>query len=197
LLLGKENQKVTRMFKFCGKVISAILGVMKKRALTFFIGFAFAILCFVGINAAMEPASKSEFCGSKCHEMKAAYRTWELSVHGANKYGFRVECVDCHLPPKDEFFRHIATKAYEGGKDICKHLFIGGYDFEKALKRAHAHMPNKRCMHCHDDLLRRPGSSAAIKAHRASLAHPDEPENKCVECHEGTGHERQNKLFSP
>ncbi|MHC4594874.1 MAG: cytochrome c3 family protein [Planctomycetota bacterium] len=179
------------------KVYCWISEVIKKRGLTFLAGLIFAILCFVGINTAMEPASKSEFCGSTCHEMKAAYRTWELSTHGANEYGFRVECVDCHLPPHHEYFRHVATKAYEGVKDICKHIFIGEYNFEESLKRARAKMPNKRCMHCHDNLLTKPGSSAAIKAHKASLANPDEPENKCVECHQGTGHERQNKLFSP
>lgn len=186
------------MFRFGNiKIISWAIRAIKKRARVFLTGFVFAILCFVGINTAMEPASKSEFCGSKCHEMKAAYRTWELSTHGANKYGFRVECVDCHLPPHHEYFRHITTKAYEGGKDIFKHIFLGGYNFEESLKRARDHIPNKRCMHCHDNLLTRPGSSAAIKAHKASLARPREPENKCVKCHQGTGHERQNKLYSP
>jgi cytochrome c-type protein NapC/trimethylamine-N-oxide reductase cytochrome c-type subunit TorC len=163
----------------------------------FLVGFAFAILCFIGINVAMEPASKSEFCGSKCHEMKIAYRTWELSVHGANKYGFRVDCVNCHLPPKERYFTHVATKAYVGSMDIFKHFFIGGYDIEKARKKALEHMPNKRCVHCHDSLLTKPGSSSARKAHFASLSQPDAPENKCVECHQGTGHERQNKLFAP
>jgi len=163
----------------------------------FLVGFAFAILCFIGINAAMEPASKSEFCGSKCHEMKTAYRTWELSVHGANKYGFRVDCVNCHLPPKERYFTHVATKAYVGSMDIFKHFFIGGYDIEKARKKALEHIPNKRCVHCHDSLLTKPGSSSARKAHFASLSQPDAPENKCVECHQGTGHERQNKLFAP
>jgi nitrate/TMAO reductase-like tetraheme cytochrome c subunit len=182
---------------FGSNITGKIFKVGKKYGLAFLAGFVFAVLCFVGINAAMEPTSKSEFCGTRCHEMKATYRSWELSIHGANRYGFRVECVDCHLPPKDEYFRHIAAKAYSGGKDVFKHIFFGGYNFEKALERARAHMPNKRCMHCHDSLLTRPGSSAATKAHKASLAQPDEPENKCVECHQGTGHERQKKLFSP
>ncbi len=170
---------------------------IRKLGFIFLPGFILAVLCFIGLNAAMEPASKSEFCGSTCHEMKSAYQTWELSVHGANKYGIRVECIDCHLPPKDEYFRHVATKAYESSKDVFKHIFIGGYDFEKALERARARVPNKRCMHCHDSLLTKPGSSSARKAHFASLSQPDAPENKCVECHQGTGHERQNKLFSP
>ncbi len=174
-----------------------IFRVIRKRGLTFFAGFLFAVLSFILLNTAMAPASKSEFCGSTCHEMRVAYQSWELSPHGSNKYGFRAECIDCHLPSKDQYFRHVATKAYEGGKDIGKHLFIGGYDSEKAFERARDRVPNKRCTHCHDTLLTKPSRSAAMKAHRAALAFPDEPQNKCIKCHQGTGHERQSKLFSP
>ena len=172
--------------------------IITKREFIFFLGFIFAVLCFLGLNAAMEPASKPQFCGSQCHEMKAAYRSWELSVHGANKYGIQVGCVDCHLPSKEkEYFAHVFTKAFEGGKDIFKHYFIGGYDTEKARSKAREHMPNKRCMHCHDSLLTKPGSSAARTAHIEVLNRPDESEIKCIECHEDVAHQRQSKLFSP
>jgi len=145
----------------------------------------------------MEPASKSDFCGSKCHEMKAAYRTWELSTHGANEYGFRVECIDCHLPAKDKYFAHVAAKMYEGAKDIYKHYFGGEYDTERIRQKVLDHIPSQRCLNCHDDLLARPGNSAARIAHVASLNQPQAAENRCVRCHENAGHERQSKLFSP
>ncbi len=187
------------MFRFAPRrIISWTFEVIKKRLLTFFVGFTFAILCFVGLNAAMEPASKSEFCGSNCHEMKTAYQSWELSVHGANKNGIQVGCVNCHLPSKeDAYFAHIFTKAYEGGKDVFKHYFIGGYDIEKARAKAREHMPNKRCVHCHNSLLTKPVSSASRTAHMDVLNPSDETEIKCIECHEEVAHQRQNKLFSP
>ena len=171
---------------------------IRKLGFIFLPGFILAVLCFIGLNAAMEPASKPQFCGSQCHEMKAAYRSWELSVHGANKYGIQVGCVDCHLPSKEkEYFAHIFTKAYEGGKDFFKHYFIGGFDSEKARARAREHVPNKRCIHCHDSLLTKPGSSAARTAHMEVLNPSDESKIKCIECHEDIAHQRQNKLFSP
>ena len=185
------------MSEFGKKVMSWIVGVLRKRALTFLVGFAFAILCFVGLNAAMEPASKSEFCGSTCHEMKTAYTTWELSVHGANKNGFSVECIYCHLPPKDKYFTHVATKAYEGAKDVFMHLFIGGYDIEESRQEVIEHMRDETCVHCHNNLLVKPGSSAARIAHMASLAQPDSEEARCLACHEDAGHQRKSKLFSP
>jgi cytochrome c nitrite reductase small subunit len=168
-----------------------------RKAPVFLMGIVFAMLCFIGINAAMEPASKSEFCGGQCHEMKAAYRSWELSPHGANKYGLRVECIDCHLPPKDKFFRHIIAKAYDGGKDVFKHYFGGDYDIEKARTKVLEHMSNQKCMHCHKSLLTKPGSSAAREAHMEVLNPSDENEFRCVECHEDVAHQRENKLFSP
>jgi len=171
--------------------------VIKKRGLTFLAGVVFAVFCFVALNAAMEPVSKSEYCGSKCHEMNVAYQSWELSVHGANKSGFRIECVDCHLPAKDKYFAHVAVKMYEGAKDIYKHYFGGEYDIERIRQKVLDHIPSQRCLNCHDDLLAKGGNSAARIAHVASLNQPQAAENRCVRCHENTGHERQNKLFLP
>jgi cytochrome c nitrite reductase small subunit len=182
---------------FGSDITGKIFKVGKKYGLAFLAGFVFAILCFVGINAAMEATSKSEFCGSKCHEMKAAYRSWELSIHGANKSGVRVECIECHLPPKDQYFAHVITKTYKGGKDIYKHHFGGEYDTEKIRKKVVKHMANQTCLHCHNDLLAKPSNSKARMAHVASLSQPEVSENRCVWCHEDAGHERQNKLFSP
>jgi len=174
-----------------------IPGIVRKHSVTFIIGIAFAILCFIGLNAAMEPTSKSEFCGSRCHEMKAAYRSWELSAHGANKYGIQVGCVDCHLPSKDDYFTHMTVKTYKGLKDIYKHHFGGEYEVEEIRKKVVADISSKQCLHCHDDLLAKPSNSKARLAHAAALNEPESPENRCVECHEDAGHERQRKLFSP
>lgn len=168
-----------------------------SRIRPFLVGILFAILCFIGLNAAMVPVSKSEYCGSKCHEMNAAYLSWELSPHGANAHGVRVECVDCHLPPKEHFFAHIAAKARDGAKDTYKHYFGGQYDLEKIRRKVLSHMPNQRCLYCHDHLLDKPNSSAARVAHAAVLTEPGAPENRCVECHQDAGHQRHSKLFSP
>ena len=174
-----------------------IHGMVRKYGMTFFAGIVFAVLCFIVINAAMAPTSKSDYCGSKCHEMNTAYRSWELSAHGSNKYGIRIECVDCHLPAKDKYFKYIAAKAHAGAKDVYKHYFGGKYDVEEIREQVLDHIPNRRCMNCHNDLLVRPGSSAARTAHMEVLNGTDVSELRCVECHEDAGHERENKLFSP
>lgn len=178
------------MSKFGAKMIGWISRVLKRWALIFLAGFVFAILCFVAVNAAMEPVSKSEYCGTNCHEMDTAYQSWKLSIHGANERGLRAECIDCHLPSKDKYFTHIVVKAYEGGKDMYKHHFGGEYDIEKIREEVLEHIPNQRCLNCHVDLLAKPSGDEAKEAHAESLSSPDELENRCVECHEEIGHQR-------
>lgn len=172
------------------KYFRPIFGVVKRRALTFLAGLVFALLCFVAVNAAMKPVSKSEYCGTKCHEMDTAYQSWKLSVHGANERGLRAECIDCHLPSKDKYFTHIVAKAYAGGKDMYKHHFGGEYDIEKIREEVLAHISNEKCLSCHVDLLAKPGSDEVEEAHTESLSSPDISENRCVECHEEVGHQR-------
>lgn len=171
-------------------------GLLRKLIRAFVPGFIVAVLCFVALNAAMAPVSTSEYCGGKCHEMNTAYSSWELSSHGANSRGFRVECVDCHLPAKDKFFRHLLAKGYEGGKDIYKHYLGGEYDVEAMRKRVRERIRNERCLHCHDDLLAKAASPGARTAHADVLNPSGGGEFRCVDCHEGVGHERQKKLFS-
>ena len=171
-------------------------GLLRRLVRAFVPGFVAAVLCFIALNAAMAPVSKSEYCGGKCHEMNTAYRAWELSSHGANTHGFRVECIDCHLPPKEKYFRHLLAKGYEGGKDIYKHYLGGEYESERLRKRVLETIPNERCLHCHNDLLAKPASPGARTAHADVLNPPGNAESRCVDCHEDAGHERLNKLFS-
>ena len=174
--------------------IGGIYKIVKKQGVFVVGGFLLAILSFVILNAAMEPVSKSEYCGGKCHEMHTAYQSWELSVHGSNKYGVQAQCIDCHLPAKDKYFTHIAAKAYEGGKDLYKHYFGDRYDVEKMREHVLERIGNDRCQSCHNDLLGKPSNSNARIAHAAVLNNPEAPENRCVVCHENM-HERKNKLF--
>jgi len=178
------------MGKFIKKAIGWGFRFFKKNALMFFTGFVFALLCFVVLNAAMEPVSKSEYCGTKCHEMDTAYQSWKLSTHGANEEGLRSECIDCHLPSKDKYFTHIIVKAYEGGKDLYKHHFGGEYNVEEVRENVLSHISNKTCLGCHVDLLAKPSSDLAEEAHVESLTFPGEPDSRCIECHEEAGHLR-------
>ncbi len=162
----------------------------------FGLGFLFAIGAFIGINYGMSKVSTPEYCGSACHEMQTAYQSWELSPHGLNHLGVRVECTDCHLPSKDNYFRYTATKAWLGAKDMAVHYFGPEYDVEKIRKKVQDKFTNEPCMRCHKDLLISPTSFDAMAAHQGLIDRPDAPENQCIHCHPGAGHERDSKIFS-
>jgi nitrate/TMAO reductase-like tetraheme cytochrome c subunit len=181
---------------FVIEAVKRVFGIARRYWMVFLLGFIFAIVCFLAINAATKPFSTSQYCGGKCHEMSASYKSWELSAHYANNSGVVAECIDCHLPPKDRFFAHLITKAYEGGKDIYIHHFGGEYDSEKKRKKVLDKMPNDRCLNCHSNLLAKPSSSAARIAHQATLNPTEDLKPRCIECHLQL-HEREKKLFSP
>jgi cytochrome c nitrite reductase small subunit len=186
------------MVKYFRKFIGWILAVFKKRALTFFMGFIFALLCFVAINAAMKPVSKSKFCGNNCHEMHSALNTWQLSVHGGNQKGLSTECVDCHLPEKDDYFTHLITKAYMGAKHLSRHYAPSLFSSEEASQKPGVkvldrtdRMKNEICVRCHAGLLSKPSNETIREAHMMALNSSDNSEQtKCVECHEDVGHKQ-------
>ena len=168
----------------------------KYRLLFFIFGIGFALIAFITINAVMKPFSKSSYCGTACHEMNTAYQTWEISAHGANKYGFRAECIDCHLPSKDKYFTHLIAKSYEGAKDMYMHYFGGEYNGEHVRQNILEKISDDRCTGCHKDLLAKPSNSAARLAQQSIANSDPDTVKRCVTCHENL-HERDSKLFLP
>jgi len=177
-------------------ILKNIFAAVNKRKIPLILGFLAAVAGFFILEAAMKPVSKSEYCGTKCHEMNTAYQSWELSVHGTNSHGLQAQCVDCHLPPKEEHINHLVSKGLAGAKDMYVHHFGDEYDVEAIRKEVIEHFPAKRCLHCHKNLLAKPGSSAARMAHTSAINDAGKEGTNCIDCHENAGHERQAKIFT-
>jgi cytochrome c nitrite reductase small subunit len=177
-------------------ILKNIISGVKKYKIPFILGFLAAVSFFFILEAAMKPVSKSEYCGTQCHEMNTAYQSWELSVHGSNSRGLQAQCVDCHLPAKEEYVNHLISKGLAGAKDMYVHHFGDEYDVETIRKKVVEHFNVKRCLHCHNNLLAKPGSSAARLAHTSAINDADKDGSSCIDCHENVGHERQAKLFT-
>ena len=116
--------------------------------------------------------------------MNTAYKSWQLSGHYVNNSGVVAECIDCHLPPKDKYFTHLAAKAYIGSRDIFKHYFGGSYNREDTRQKVLDEMPDERCLGCHSNLSAKPGSSAAKIAHEAVLNPAEKLKPRCLDCHQ-------------
>jgi len=186
------------MMKFIKKPFRWIIKIPRKAALTFSMGFIFALFCFVMLNMALKPVSESKFCGNNCHEMHSALNTWKNSVHGENKTGLQAQCIDCHLPEKDDYFRHLTVKAFQGSKHIYHHymakIFGSKETPQKVELKATDHtdrMKNEVCIRCHASLLGKPSNETIRDAHMEAFNTSGNTEQtKCVECHEDAGHKQ-------
>ncbi len=155
--------------------------IVKKHGLTFIIGIAFAIVCFIALNAMLVSTSTSKFCGTLCHEMDTAYQSWQKSPHYRTSGGVQIKCIDCHAAPKEKYFTHLYDKAKAGTKDVFAHFF-GEYDSEKSKESVLAHMKNETCLHCHSKLLEVPGDFQELHQDALTPTEDHEPE-KCMDCH--------------
>jgi nitrate/TMAO reductase-like tetraheme cytochrome c subunit len=178
-------------------VSSRTIAVAKRHGLAFALGLAFAIAAFLSINAISAPLSTSKFCGTACHEMDTAYKGWGQSPHNLNTHGMRSECVDCHLPPKDQYFRYMFEKAKTSGKDLWLHYLGPKYDLEKVEAHVKANMKNQTCLQCHKDLLAAPSSKAVYYMHKGSLQEPNDPWGKCLACHKIHAKKIESRLAEP
>ena len=149
-------------------------------------GFVAAVAAFAVENDIAQRVTTSQFCGTTCHEMDGVYRGWKASALYANDMGSVTHCVDCHLPPQNEYFARTADELYEGTKNLSKHFFSGPYDPNAMQKKVLAALPDKRCSRCHETLLVKP------KTVGSRIAHENPEKLRCVECHK-VMHERIDK----
>ena len=146
-------------------------------------GLVLAVILYLATNKISKPFSTPAYCGSECHEMDTAYKSWELSIHNTNSSGLVAECIDCHLPDKDNFIVHMSAKISVGVKDLIKHHFGDEYDVQKNRQKVLDSMPNERCLACHANLLGKAVSLEAKTAHSKDLDPSGKNKSKCVECH--------------
>jgi nitrate/TMAO reductase-like tetraheme cytochrome c subunit len=166
-----------------GRIFGKFRDMIKRHIVAFVLGFAFALAAYLSIGALEGPFATSTFCGTACHELKPAYDTWLESPHNINSQGLKAECVECHLPPQDQFIYNLYEKARTGSVEVWRHYMGPAYDRQKIIDRVKAGMSNDTCLRCHKDLLVKPGSQAVMYMHKGALAHPDDPYGKCVACH--------------
>lgn len=155
----------------------------KRRVILLIVMAAFVCVgCPVMLGVALGPLSAPGFC-VQCHEMRAVYASWQESPHHTNSSGETVDCVSCHLPPKQQLISHLAMKAQTGARDIRVHLF-SEYDEEAAQQRVLNTLPSEWCLDCHDDLGELLTSGSVTIVHASALEEPESEYHRCVACHD-------------
>jgi len=151
-----------------------------------FLGSLLFLACFLAACTllaleASEPFGKPESC-TMCHEMQPVFDRWSKSSHFANASGVKVDCIKCHLAPREDTCEHLWGKISKGSAHGWVHFF-GQYDQAKSRKLVRDTMPNQRCTHCHNNLIAKSSTPAVEAVHTAALAETETRTHACITCH--------------
>jgi sulfatase modifying factor 1 len=162
---------------------------MKKFLLWFVPGLIVGSLLILGAGKAIHATSTSKFCVS-CHIHPVADAQWKKSVHYETQSGYRVACVDCHLPPKGDGYLWEKTKT--GLRDLYGYLFKDSASFnweeKRRLEVARGYVYESACIKCHENLFPAKLTKDGENAHLYYTQTKKTPELHCINCHLNAGH---------
>ncbi len=163
----------------------------KKRPwLIFIIGGIVGVVVMLCGNKAMHHFGTDEYCES-CHVHPHTFDSWKMSTHYNNESGVRVHCIDCHLPPKGNFY-HFKEKARTGLHDLWAFWTKDSADFnweeKRQLEYAVKIVYNESCKECHINLFPKGLSDEGGTAHLYYEENEKKLNLQCISCHLNVGH---------
>jgi formylglycine-generating enzyme required for sulfatase activity len=162
---------------------------MKKFLIWFLPGLIIGALVIIGGRKALEMTSTNEYCMS-CHIHPAADMSWKRSVHYETQSGYRVACVECHLPPKGEGY--LWAKGTTGLRDLWSFWTKDSASFDwnerGRLEHARIHVYESSCIKCHENLFPLKLTKAGEDAHLYYRQTKKTPDLHCINCHLNSGH---------
>ena len=167
---------------------------MKKVAMFISIGTVIGVGLMLTFSSVMKNTSTNESCES-CHVHPHATERWKRSSHFNSKSGVKVNCVDCHLPPK-ESADHTSAKIKLGVKDLWGYITKDSIDYNWAKKSRLEHatrfVSNESCVACHSNIFPSRLSDDGITAHLYYENKSEELDIQCISCHLDVGHHDPN-----
>jgi formylglycine-generating enzyme len=162
---------------------------MKQFLLWFFPGLIVGVLLVLGGSKALHMTSTNDYCIS-CHIHPAADLSWKKSVHYETRSGYRIACVDCHLPPKGEGY--LWAKGTTGLRDLWSKWTKDSASFNwqdrGRLEVARAYVYERSCIKCHENLFPAKLTKAGEDAHLYYTQTKKTDELHCINCHLNAGH---------
>lgn len=163
---------------------------MKKPILIFSISFVLGALFLILLDFAGKKTSTSAYCIS-CHDHTHADVAWTKSTHYLTPVaGMRVECVQCHLPPKGEGYWPMKIKM--GVRDVYSHYFKDSasinWEAKQLVENAVQYIPESACIQCHSVLFPPELSKEGEEAHLYYKMKKEEAGLHCINCHLQVGH---------
>jgi formylglycine-generating enzyme len=162
---------------------------MKRFLLWFLPGLIIGVSLILGGGKALRMTSTNDYCIS-CHIHPMADASWKKSVHYDTKSGYRVACVECHLPPKGDGY--LWAKATTGLRDLWSKWTRDSASFNWADRRrlevARHYVYEKSCIKCHENLFPAKLTKAGEDAHLYYTQTKKTDELNCINCHLNAGH---------
>jgi formylglycine-generating enzyme len=162
---------------------------MKKFLRWFLPGLVSGTVLVVGLNRVLVKTSSNQYCIS-CHIHPEADASWKRSVHYETRSGYRVACVDCHLPPKGHGY--LWAKGATGLRDIwskwTKDSSSFNWNERGQLENARAYSYESSCIKCHENLFPLKLTKAGEDAHLYYKLKKNTPDLHCINCHLNAGH---------
>ena len=116
--------------------------------------------------------------------------SWKKSVHYDTRSGYRIACVDCHLPPKGEGY--LWAKGKTGLRDLwskwTKDSASFNWEDRRRLEVARGYVYNGSCIKCHENLFPAKLTKAGEDAHLYYTQSKKTEELHCINCHLNAGH---------
>jgi len=163
---------------------------MKKVLLWFMPGVIAGVVLIIGAGRAITFTSSNDYCIS-CHIHPAADAAWKRSVHYETRSGYRIACVECHLPPRGDGY--LMAKGRTGLRDLWSYWINDSASFDwnerGRLEAARIHVYESSCIRCHENLfplkLSKAGGDAHLYYRQNRIKMPD---LHCINCHLNAGH---------
>ena len=163
---------------------------MKKKILIWFLpGLILGILVILGGSKVLLLTSTNNYCIS-CHIHPSADASWKRSVHYETQSGYRVACVECHLPPKGHGY--LLAKGTTGLRDLwskwTKDSASFNWEDRGRLENARKYSYESSCIKCHENLFPPKLTKAGEDAHLYYKQSKKTPDLQCINCHLNAGH---------
>ncbi|MDR0796953.1 MAG: SUMF1/EgtB/PvdO family nonheme iron enzyme, partial [Tannerella sp.] len=161
----------------------------------FIIGLCLGFASFIVAYQVSVYFSSNESC-LMCHVHPHAETSWKQSVHVNSRSGVVTNCVDCHLPPKDQTWSQNTAKLKLGVKDLWGYLVKDSadynWDMKSELEHAVKYIPNQSCKACHTNLFPARINDDGIIAHLYYEENEKKLNLQCINCHLDAGHYNPN-----
>ena len=162
---------------------------MKKFLIWFTPGLLVGVLLILGAGKTLDKTSTNEYCVS-CHIHPAADAAWKRSVHYETESGYRVACVECHLPPKEDGY--LWEKGKTGLRDLWSYWTKDSASFNwedrRRLEIARGYVYESTCIKCHENLFPAKLTKEGEDAHLYYNQTEKTPDLHCINCHLNAGH---------